>query len=211
MSEPNSRSKASSRTLVMVECALLIALSTVLSLLQIPLMPHGGSVTLFSMLPILLASYRNGPAWGMFTAFINSLIQFALGIDNLAYCQTLRAQIGCVLLDYLLAFSVLGLACLIARPFRNRTAGIAVSSVAVCALRYLCSVLSGYLVWKDYDYAFEWMTQIGFPGISAMSEDTLCWLYSIVYNITYMLPETILTTVAAVLIFRKAPRLFSRS
>ena len=48
---------------------------------------------------------------------------------------------------------------------------------------------------QDYDYAFSWMTEIGFPGISNMSVDGLCWLYSAVYNATYMLPEAILTTV----------------
>ena len=73
-------------------------------------MPHGGSITLFSMVPILLMSYRNGVKWGLMTAFVNSLVQFVQGLNNLAYCQTLTAQIGCVLLDYLLAFTVLGLA-----------------------------------------------------------------------------------------------------
>ena len=42
----------------------------------------------------------------------------------------------------------------------------------------MCIRDSGYIVWKDYDYAFSWMTEIGFPGISNMSVDGLCWLYS---------------------------------
>ena len=81
----------------------MIALSTVLSMIQIPLMPHGGSITLFSMVPILVMSYRHGAKWGVMTAFVNSLIQLVQGLGNLAYCQTLTAQVGCVLLDYLLA------------------------------------------------------------------------------------------------------------
>ena len=78
----------------------------------------------------------------------------------------------------------------------------------VCLLRFLCSFLSGYIVWKDYDYAFSWMTEIGFPGISNMSVDGLCWLYSAVYNATYMLPEAILTTVLVVILIRVAPQIF---
>ena len=69
-----------------------------------------GSITLFSMVPILVMSYRHGAKWGVMTAFVNSLIQLVQGLGNLAYCQTLTAQVGCVLLDYLLAFTVLGFA-----------------------------------------------------------------------------------------------------
>lgn len=163
--------KTYSKTRILVEGALMIALSTVLSMIQIPLMPHGGSITLFSMVPILVMSYRHGAKWGIMTAFVNSLIQLVQGLGNLAYCQTLTAQVGCVLLDYLLAFTVLGFACLIAKPFRSRTVGVGVSAFVVCLLRFLCSFLSGYIVWKDYDYAFSWMTEIGFPGISNMSVD----------------------------------------
>ena len=107
-------SKSLSTTRTLVEGALMIALSTVLSLIQIPLMPHGGSITLLSMLPIILMSFRHGTRWGLLTAFANSIIQFVQGIGNLAYCQTLPAQIGCVLLDYLLAFTLLGLAAALA-------------------------------------------------------------------------------------------------
>ena len=51
-------SNSYSKTRILVECALMVALSTVLSMIQIPLMPHGGSITLFSMVPILVMSYR---------------------------------------------------------------------------------------------------------------------------------------------------------
>lgn len=56
--------KSNSKTRVLVEGALMVALSAVLSKIEIPLMPHGGSITLFSMVPILLMSYRNGDQVG---------------------------------------------------------------------------------------------------------------------------------------------------
>ena len=71
--------KPYSKTRILVEGALMIALSTVLSMIQIPLMPHGGSITLFSMVPILVMSYRHGAKWGVMTAFVNSLIQLVQG------------------------------------------------------------------------------------------------------------------------------------
>ena len=184
--------KTYSKTRILVEGALMIALSTVLSMIQIPLMPHGGSITLFSMVPILVMSYRHGAKWGIMTAFVNSLIQLVQGLGNLAYCQTLTAQVGCVLLDYLLAFTVLGFACLIAKPFRSRTVGVGVSAFVVCLLRFLCSFLSGVLVWGNLN-----------EGLSA-------WTYSLVYNASYMLPETLLTVVAAVLLIKVAPQIFDR-
>ena len=199
-----------SKTRILVEGALMIALSTVLSFSPFEL-PHGGSITIVSMLPIILMSFRHGTKWGLFTAFVHSLLQFFFGIKNLGYCQTLTAQIGCVLLDYILAFTALGLASAIAKPIKNKIAGVAVGTAAVCLLRYLCSFLSGYIVWKDYDYAFEWMTQFGWgERIANMGENALCWLYSAVYNATYMLPEAILTIVAAFLLFKIAPKMFAR-
>ncbi|MGN1206732.1 MAG: energy-coupled thiamine transporter ThiT, partial [Eubacteriales bacterium] len=56
-----------SNTRKLVESALMIALATVLSLLKLADLPYGGSVTLASMLPIILISYRNGLGWGLGT------------------------------------------------------------------------------------------------------------------------------------------------
>ena len=203
---------AKPRTLV--EGALLIALGTVLSYIPIFELPHGGSVTFVSTLPIILMSLRHGPKWGLFTAFVYSLIQLFLGLKNLTYCQTLGAQVGCALLDYVLSYTVLGLAWYIAKPFPStragRATGIGISIFAVSVLRYVCNTLSGYVVWKDYDYAFEWMTNFGWgQAIANMGENALCWLYSAVYNATFMLPETLVTVAAAVVLALAAPRLFN--
>ena len=34
------------------------------------------------------------------------------------------------------------------------------------------------------------------------------WLYSLIYNGSYMLPELVLTTIVAVLLYKAAPRFF---
>lgn len=203
--------KPASKTRVLVECALMIALGTILGFIPVFELPHGGSITLVSMLPILLVSYRHGVKWGTLTAFVHSLIQLLLGIKNLAYCQTAGAIVGCILLDYVIAFTLLGLACLVAKPFKNRLAGVGVSTLAVCLGRYVCSFLSGYIVWKDYDYAFEWLAQFGWAErVAALGENALCWLYSAVYNATYMLPEAVLTVAVAMILCRVAPKLFQQ-
>ena len=155
-------SKTYSKTRTLVECALMIALGTVLANIKIFEMPNGGSITLLSMLPFILVSYRHGTKWGLFTGFVNSLLQMLLGFYA-PPAPGLLPLVGMILLDYVLAFTLLGLAGAIAKPFKNRLVGVAVGTAAVCGT----------------------------------------------YNGSYMLPETILTTVAAVLIYKAAPQLFA--
>ena len=148
-------SKSYSKTRVLVECALMVAIGTVLANIKIFTMPNGGSVTLLSMLP--------------FVYFL-----------------------GEILLDYLVAFMALGTAEFFARPFKNRMVGVAVGTAIAGFLRFMCSFLSGVLVWGNLN-----------EGLSA-------WTYSLVYNASYMLPETLLTVVGAVLLIKAAPQIFDR-
>ena len=184
-------SKTYSKTRTLVECALMIALGTVLANIKIFEMPNGGSITLFSMVPFILVSFRHGVKWGLFTGFVNSLLQMLLGFYA-PPAPGLLPLVGMILLDYVLAFSFLGLACVFAKPFKNKLVGVAVGSAAVCVLRFLCSFLSGVLVWGNLN-----------DGLAA-------WTYSLTYNGSYMLPETLLTMVAAVLLCRVAPQIFDR-
>ena len=203
-------SKTYSKTRILVECALMIAIGTVLSNIKFFTMPNGGSITLLSMLPFVLVSFRHGAKWGLFTGFVNSCLQMIMGFYP-PPASTFLYFLGEVLLDYVLAFTLLGLACLVARPKKPLALGIGVSTVIMCFGRYLCSFLSGYIVWKDYETAFEWMEGFGWgAAIANMGENALCWLYSAVYNATYMIPETILTVIAMVVLASVAPKLFNR-
>ena len=182
--------KTYSKTRILVECALMIAIGTVLANVKIYELPNGGSVTLLSMLPFVLISFRHGVKWGVFTGFVNSLLQMLLGFWA-PPVPTFLYFLGEVLLDYVLAFMALGLADLFARPFHNRMVGVAFGTFMAGFLRFLCSFLSGVLVWGNLN-----------EGLSA-------WTYSLFYNASYMLPETLLTMAAAVLVCKAAPQLFA--
>lgn len=182
--------KTYSKTRTLLECALMIALGTVLANIKIYELPNGGSVTLFSMLPFILISFRHGVKWGLFTGFVNSLLQMLLGFYA-PPAPGLLPLVGMILLDYVLAFTLLGLAGAIAKPFSNRLVGVAVGTAVVCLFRFLCSFLSGVLIWGN------------------LSEGLPAWTYSLTYNGSYMVPETIMTTIAAVLICKAAPQLFN--
>ena len=133
--------KTYSKTRTLVECALMIAIGTVLAQIKVFEMPNGGSVTLLSMLPFVLVSFRHGVKWGLFTGFVNSLLQMLLGFYA-PPSNTVWALVGMIMLDYVLAFSCLGLACVFAKPFKNKLLGVAVGTAAVCFLRFLCSYMS---------------------------------------------------------------------
>lgn len=182
-------------TRAMVECALMIAVGTVLAQIKIFEMPRGGSVTLVSMLPFIIVSFRHGLKWGLLTGFVNSLLQMLLGFYA-PPAGTVTALISMVLLDYVLAFSVLGAACVFAKPFKNKIVGVGVATASVCFMRFICSFLSGALIWGSYQSSYEWAV-----GLSV-------WQYSFIYNMGYMLPEIILTTIAACLIAVAAPKFF---
>ena len=109
----------SQKTRTLVECALMIALATVLSFITVYTLPQGGSITAASMMPLVLASFRHGPKWGLFTGFVYSLIDLMRGFDNVMYCTTIGAMFLCILLDYLLAYSVMGLACVFGKGLKR--------------------------------------------------------------------------------------------
>lgn len=177
-----------STTLTLVECALMIALSTVLSMFKIFELPQGGAVTCASMVPLVLVSYRHGTKWGITTAFAHSLLQMIIGFYA-PPANTFWAFLGVILLDYVLAFTVLGTAAFFGKPFKNRAVSVAVGSVAVCALRFLCSFASGILIWG-----------------SDAPAGTPVWLYSLTYNGSYMLAEAVITAVVAVILIQVLDR-----
>lgn len=170
----------------LVTSAVLLALAFVLSFVKIIDFPWGGSVTLFSMLPICLISIRYGLGWGLGTAFCYSVLQLMQGIgEAMSWGLDAKAWIGMILFDYLLAFTVLG----VAGIFRKcgRMGMIGGTAIAI-GLRYISSVLSGAIVWRSMgELAFGWTF-----------ENT--WIYSLVYNGLYMLPELVMTVVALFLL-----------
>lgn len=182
--------KNNKKILLLVEGALMIALATILSYLKFFALPYGGSITL-EMIPLILMAQRNGVKWGCFTGLVHGVLQMILGFENVLYCSTLIAQIGCILLDYLVAFTVLGLAPVFEKPFKNKLVGVGVGAAVAGFLRFVCSFLSGVLIWGGY--APE--------GMSAV------W-YSLVYNGAYMLPDIIIAVVVLVLLRKFAPKLF---
>ena len=182
-------------TKAMVESALLIALGIVLAQIKIFQMPYGGSVTLVSSLPFILISYRHGLKWGLTAGLANGCLQMMTGWYA-PPAGTVLAVVACVLLDYLLAFMCLGTACVFQKPFRNKKIGVGFSTAVVIFMRFMCSFLSGALLWGSYQSYYEW------------AEGMSVWTYSLVYNASYMMPEMIITALVACILVSTSPKLF---
>ena len=103
------QSKTISRTRKLVECAILIAIASVLSIIKIIEMPYGGSVTIASMLPIIIIAYKYGAGWGLSSGLIFAVIQQLMGLKKLSYGTSWPAVVAIILLDYIIAFTVAGL------------------------------------------------------------------------------------------------------
>ena len=178
------------KTKVLTECGVLIALAAVLSLIKVFKLPWGGSITLLSMLPIALISIRHGLKQGLFSSFVYACIQLIFGIcfdGLLGWGLTAGMLIACILLDYIIAFTVIGLAGI----FADKGMGGVIGGTALAvALRFVSHVLSGVFVFASAGKLWE-----GF-------ETSNSWLYSIVYNGAYMLPELIITVIGAAIVYK---------
>ncbi len=205
----------STKTKRLTESAMLLAIAIILELLSktfIPEMTFGGQLTVVSMLPVVLISYRHGLKWGFVAAFAYALIEMVIGMRTIsaAFLPNSEEYMGSkavvmLLLDYLLAYTALGLGGI----FRSRilSSGISLMCGSLVALgaRYCVHILSGYILYTSWA---EWFfTQEGFPAwgaqlVATLDPNTLGFVYSVVYNGLYMIPEMIFTAIAAVLIAR---------
>ncbi len=167
--------------------ALLVALATVLmwvsKLLPAPWL-QGGSVTLASMVPIIMVGILFGTKWGLCSSLAYALLQMIFGFYP-PPTQTLGYFVLVILLDYIFAFGVLGLSGTFYALFKKKFFAIPLSAFIVTALRYLCHILSGLLIW----------------GVYAPEGQTVL-MYSLVYNGTYMIPEIIISTIVTAIIFK---------
>ncbi|MCL2085278.1 MAG: energy-coupled thiamine transporter ThiT, partial [Oscillospiraceae bacterium] len=113
-----------------------------------------------------------------------------MGIPALfAWTKTPAAFFAALALDYILAFGVLGLSFL----FR-RSARALLYAVPVClTLRFLCHLVSGVVIWSEY------------------AGDMNVWLYSLIYNGSFMGIELVFTMAAAFALWKTAPRLVTGS
>lgn len=150
----------------LVFSAMGIALAMVTSYIKVWEMPMGGSVTLLSMLFICLTGYWFGPKYGITAGAAFGILQFIIDPYMLSVPQ--------VLFDYPFAFGALGLSGF----FCNRKYGLQLGYIAGVLGRFVFSTLSGVIFFASY--APDGMNP---------------WVYSILYQGSYLGAEGIVTLI----------------
>ena len=169
------------------EGALMVALAFVLSFVKLYELPNGGSLTP-AMFPVLLFALRWGVGKGLMAGFVFGLLQ--LMYDS-AYAWGWQSM----LLDYLLAFTPLGLAGL----FRGKAWGIFPGTVVGCLGRYLVHHISGVTIYRIIE-------PTAVPGLGTYDNPHL---YSLVYNGSYMIPNMVLALLIAAVLYVPMKRFFA--
>ena len=181
------KNKTSVNVRALTEGAILVGLAFVLSFVKLFELPNGGSLTP-AMFPILLYGLRWGLGKGLMAGFVFGLMQ--LLFDG-AYAWGWQSMV----LDYLLAFTPLGLTGL----FKGKAWGIFPGTVIGCLGRFVVHYISGVTIYRIIE-----PTEL--PGFGTFDNASL---YSLVYNGSYMLPNTVLALVLAALLYKPMKRYFA--
>ena len=201
----------------LVESAIMIALSAVLEFVSksiIPEMAFGGQITIVSMLPVVLVAWKYGIGKGVATGFIYSLVQMAMGMGTISKMifpssdEYLGSLVNIALMfvfDYILAYTVLGLSAMYKKIIKKDYVSLALGSFTVLVFRYICHIISGYILfgaWAEWFFTQDGFYSWGETIMNTFSGNGLAFVYSVIYNGFYMIPEIIITTVVAVVIGR---------
>ena len=207
------------KTKRMTVTAVLLALSTALALVcaLIPFLhlPMGGGFTVASMLPIVIISYMYGVRWGLFASFTYSVIQIVmdlcLGVNGSVIMAMLLpdsdgymgifAAIAILVIDYFVAYTVLGLGGLFRGCVKSKTGALVLGTLVALGLRYAAHILSGYIfygAWAEWFFSQEgWFHGFGAWLMARVSDGALALIYSVFYNGLYMIPEMVITALVA--------------
>ena len=156
----------------LTEGAIMVALATALSYVKLIELPNGGSVCI-GMLPIFLYCIR----WGWKSGFVAS---FAYGVLLLIFDGAYAWGPWSMLLDYVIAFGLLG----VAGFFAGVREGIFPGTVAGCLCRFAMHFLSGVTIYRIYA-----------PTELFNHVFTSPWLYSLAYNGSFMILDMALCLV----------------
>lgn len=165
----------------LTEGAILTALALALSYIKIPIGlafgGFGGSVDLV-MIPLIVFALRRGTLWGLGAGLVFGTLKFFLAGGVAVNWQSM-------LLDYSLAYMFVGFAGLL----RGKKAQLPLGAFVGCAARFFIHFLSGVTIYAEY-MPEEFMNMV-------MVSPTV---YSILYNGSYMLPNTVLAIIICALL-----------
>jgi len=167
-----------SKTRMLTEAGVAIAIAQVLSFITLFHMPQGGSIKAAALVPLMIYAYHWGGTRGIFVGVVYGILHFILGFKSSVHYLS-------IILDYLVAYGVIG----VCGYFKDSISGLIAGSIVGIALRWAVSVTSGAVVFASY-----------------APQGQNPWIYSMVYNASYMVPDGILNIVVLLFIYQGVKR-----
>ena len=176
---------------VLAFAAISIGLSFALSFVKVFSMPYGGAITIASMVPLIIYSYMFGFKEGLFAGLIYGLLQFIAGPYFLTPIQ--------FMLDYLLAFTSIAMAGLVGIYIKDTRKSLPIGTGAVYVVRLIVHILAGYVFYSSID------SRSPDIPIGGATVDMSGFVYSFLYNATYLIPDMIIAIIVIILLVSQKP------
>lgn len=171
-----------SKTRMIAEAGVAIAIAQVLSFITLFHMPQGGSIKAASLVPLMIFAYRWGGTRGIWAGVVYGVLHFLLGFKSSIHYLS-------IILDYLVAYGAIG----VCGYFKDNMTGLVSGSIVAIALRWFASVTSGAVVFASY-----------------APQGQNPWIYSMIYNASYMVPDGILNIIVLLFVYQGVKRGLSR-
>lgn len=172
-----------SKTRMIAEAGVAIAIAQVLSFITLFHMPQGGSIKAASLVPLMIFAYRWGGTRGIWAGVVYGVLHFLLGFKSSIHYLS-------IILDYLVAYGAIG----VCGYFKDNMTGLVSGSIVAIALRWFTSVTSGAVVFASY-----------------APQGQNPWIYSMIYNASYMIPDGILNIIVLLFVYQGVKRGLNRS
>lgn len=171
-----------SKTRMIAEAGVAIAIAQVLSFITLFHMPQGGSIKAASLVPLMIFAYRWGGTRGIWAGVVYGVLHFLLGFKSSIHYLS-------IILDYLVAYGAIG----VCGYFKDNITGLVSGSIVAIALRWFASVTSGAVVFASY-----------------APQGQNPWIYSMIYNASYMVPDGILNIIVLLFVYQGVKRGLNR-
>lgn len=171
-----------SKTRMIAEAGVAIAIAQVLSFITLFHMPQGGSIKAASLVPLMIFAYRWGGTRGIWAGVVYGVLHFLLGFKSSIHYLS-------IILDYLVAYGAIG----VCGYFKDNITGLVSGSIVAIALRWFTSVTSGAVVFASY-----------------APQGQNPWIYSMIYNASYMVPDGILNIIVLLFVYQGVKRGLNR-
>ncbi len=189
------------------EIAIFSALGYVLDLLagiySSPLFPNGGSLGV-AMVCVFIISYRRGFLPGLLTGLIMGLLDIADGFYVVSGANWYMTFLQ-IALDYWIAYPLVSLAGIFTHAIKENVSSpkkMMVYVILGCLVggiaKYMSHVLSGAIFWGSDASSFAW---------SFKDSNINAWAYSFIYNLAYMGPDIVLSTLVTCILIKAWPKM----